>query len=300
LPSHPSIPFQDLSIWEGTHRARDGSHSLCAGDDPSALSRLTGLTSLQLLSPRFEDRPDWQGQVAGALQSLQHLQALQVSDVPPGPLSDVLREMTALTHLSLPSQQPDTPLDLPHVKRLGLRVLEVQHLHNVKVPKLEYLHGVAYPTQPRRSQHSSYSARLYPGSITNKESSTQQPVTEAPLWLLFSEGDAGEQQALQQHGSQLLRWCNAAAYKGPDAVSKDKAAAAVAALCQSWCPDPSVLLLQGSTASILPAPLTKSGAGESGVLPPPEPYWKLGLSSMPVSRSALQCLPKGLTHLELW
>jgi hypothetical protein len=111
----------------------------------SAIAQLTGLTRLELtpLSDSQLFSAAEQSELGSALASLTNLQCLHFDHAPPGPVTEALSQLTALTELTLVEQGlvPNPgPLTLPSCVRLRLDYnISVQHLASIQAPKLQHL-----------------------------------------------------------------------------------------------------------------------------------------------------------------
>jgi hypothetical protein len=216
-----------------------------------------------------------------------------------------VRQLASLTQLSLSDNQPCDLVDVPHVRQLGLRVLEVETLGKVIAPQLQRLQAPPPPSvdDPFRYSYAKSQAKAarIMGADHDMPNDEKQAREVIPVWLSLKAWDAKQQALLQQHGSQLLRWCNALWLRPEGALTKDDATAALAALWRSWKPDPSVLQPNSGPADSSVGSSSSGGGGDGTNLQPRscKPIWKLVISKMPCTRAGLEGMPLGLTHLDL-
>jgi hypothetical protein len=115
-----------------------------------ALAQLTGLTRLQLRPGLNSGTPKLftaaeQSELGSALAALTNLQCLRISHAPPGPVTQALSQLTALTELYLLDQHLVTnpgPLVLPSCVKLTLpNGISVQHLASTQASRLQHLNA---------------------------------------------------------------------------------------------------------------------------------------------------------------
>jgi hypothetical protein len=115
-----------------------------------ALAQLIGLTNLSLLEvPGYNSHEPLpaagQAELGRALSALSNLQRLYIIHAPPGPVTDALSQLTALTQLVFERQGlvPDPgPLVLPSCVRLSfLHGMPMRHLTGIDAPQLQQLDG---------------------------------------------------------------------------------------------------------------------------------------------------------------
>jgi hypothetical protein len=115
----------------------------------SALAQLTGLTSLELYAmpgerPHRQFSPTEQSELGSLLAALKQLRSLNTTYMPPGPMTQAVSQLTALTQVILPMQDlvgNPGPLILPSALRLclGNIPLTPKHLAEINAPQLQYL-----------------------------------------------------------------------------------------------------------------------------------------------------------------
>jgi hypothetical protein len=122
----------------------------------AALAQLTGLTSLQLRPGLQPDIPKQmsaaeQSELGSALSALTNLQNLRIGHAPPGPITQALAQLTALTELTLARQylvSNPGPVVLPGCVNLSFELsTSVQHVASIQAPQLQHL-DVSLTVQP--------------------------------------------------------------------------------------------------------------------------------------------------------
>jgi hypothetical protein len=249
-------------------RAYAAAHPSIQGTGPAVLSQLAALTSLSFITDFSLSPPvKWQEQLFSALTSLNNLHHLELPQIWPGAVAKAVSGMSWLGQLAITQHQPVVPgLLLPVVKVLRLSSVDLGFLDHLKAPHLQMLQGF-------------------------RESS-------GVTVLLGKAGLSGSHQklvaVLERCAGGVLSHCNHLEIDGP--CCSGTLMDVLKVLGRSWRPDPTLLhnkaleictddkqMADGSNR----APATAAGG------------WQLTLSGLPVSRTALAALPKGLTHLAL-
>jgi hypothetical protein len=121
-----------------------------------AVAHLTGLTKLELDPSGCRTRqlfsPEDQSELGSALAALTNLKCLSIDHAPPGPVTEALSQLTALTELSFSNQGrvlDPGPLVLPSVLSLiyQLSDITVKHLVCIEAPLIRYLQA-GFAPQP--------------------------------------------------------------------------------------------------------------------------------------------------------
>jgi hypothetical protein len=115
-----------------------------------AIADLAGLTKLELNANTWWKRrlisAEEQSELGITLAALSNLQSLRLDHAPPGPVSQALSQLTALTEVTLSQQNVVTnpgPLILPSCLQLSLPLgTSMQHLVCIKAPQLRHLDGI--------------------------------------------------------------------------------------------------------------------------------------------------------------